>query len=149
MKRFSAPIVFLFFTSFLFGQLNPVNWSFDSKLISENEFEIILTADISEKWVIYSQFLESDNGPIATSFTFEEQSDIEFLGKVEEKGHMKEEYDKLFEMVVKKLSGEVNFIQRIRTTGNVDSVRGYLTFMTCDNMRCLPPKDVEFDISLK
>lgn len=132
------------------GQADPVKWSFSSSRVSDHEYVITFTADIQKNWVIYSQFLESDNGPIPTSFSFNEANGIELVGQAEESGKIKEEYDDLFEMVLKKLSGTVRFEQKVKTTDNTPrSVSGYLTYMTCDNQRCLPPKDVSFSIDLR
>ena len=56
MKRFL--LLFAILTGF-FSQaqiLDPVDWKFESKKISENEFEQTFTAYMDEHWAIYSQF---------------------------------------------------------------------------------------------
>jgi thiol:disulfide interchange protein DsbD len=128
---------------------NPVSWSFDQTKVSDTEYDLLFKADIAKTWVIYSQYLESTDGPIPTSFSFEKNADIVLVGSTAELGHLKEEYDELFGMTVKKLDGQVTFKQRVRTLRPGVPVTGYLTFMTCDNERCLPPRDVEFSFELK
>ncbi len=130
------------------GILTPVSWDFAVEATDqENEYILTFTADIDEGWVIYSQYLESDDGPIATEFNYESEGH-ELLGKNEEIGTLKSEYDAIFEMDLKKLSGKVDFKQKIKTDGTLKAVTGYLVFMCCDKERCLPPTDVEFSIEL-
>lgn len=127
---------------------NPVSWEFAAAATDQpNEYILNFTADIGEGWVIYSQYLESDDGPIATEFTYESKG-FEPIGDNKEIGTLKTEYDAIFEMELKKLSGKVDFKQKIKTDGTVEKVNGFLVFMCCDKERCLPPTDVEFSIKL-
>jgi len=128
--------------------LTPVSWEFSAEATDqENEYVLTFSAEIDEGWVIYSQYLESEDGPIATEFNYESEGH-QLVGKSEEIGTMKTEYDGIFDMELKKLSGKVDFKQKINTDGTVKAVSGYLVFMCCDKERCLPPTDVEFSIDL-
>lgn len=131
-----------------FGQLNPVKWSYEATQVSPSEYDLVFTAHIQNGWYVYSQFLESDEGPIPTSFHFEENPKAELVGKTTEKGHKHEGYDELFMMNIVKFSGEPTFTQRVKVHGETQ-LTGYLEFMTCDNQRCLPPTNVEFAFTLK
>ncbi|MFH1319964.1 MAG: cytochrome c biogenesis protein CcdA [Bacteroidota bacterium] len=156
--------------SFSFSQiLQPVKWSFDSKKINDNEAEIIFKAAIDDKWHLYSQFI-GDGGPIPTSFHFDlspalsegegeptlekpslskekkNPSFYELVGKVKEEGEMEEAYDPNFEMDLKWFNHEAIFIQKIKIlTGKPFTITGYLEFMCCDDKRCLPPEDIDFE----
>jgi len=68
--RFLTFLVVLVSTSVAaFGQiLEPVKWTMDQKHIAGDEFELVFTAKIEDGWKVYSQYLESDDGPIRTSF---------------------------------------------------------------------------------
>jgi len=154
MKRIllnSVLAIFLlaFLTISLNGQiLTPVSWEFSAEATEqENEYVLTFSSEIDEGWVIYSQYLESTDGPIATEFNYESEGH-KLLGKNEEIGTMKTEYDAYFDMELKKLSGKVNFKQKLKTDGTVKAITGYLVFMSCDKERCLPPTDVEFSIDL-
>ncbi|MFN4854431.1 MAG: hypothetical protein ACK5JC_08445 [Bacteroidota bacterium] len=61
--------------------MRPVSWSFDKKKISDTEYELLFLAKINKGWHIYSQFLESDQGPVATTFTFENSPRYSRTGK--------------------------------------------------------------------
>ena len=128
---------------------DPVKWEFSSEATdNENEVVLVFKADIDDGWVIYSQYLDSDEGPIATSFEYE-YAHYELVGENEEIGTLTTEKDKWFNMQVKKLSGEVEFRQKIKfEPGYKSQVTGYFTYMSCDSERCLPPKDIEFIIDM-
>ncbi len=128
--------------------LKPVKWSFNLNRINDCEAELIFKAKIDKGFHVYSQFLENNDGPVATSFTFDKSSDYSPLGKVEE-GTPKEEYDPNFEMKLKFFDNEATFKQRIKINNlKKFEVKGYLNFMVCDESRCLPPEDVDFTFQL-
>ena len=129
-------------------QAQPVKWTFESEKVTDNEYTITFTANAEDGWYVYSQFLD-DGGPIPTTFEFDKESGIELVGKAKEVGNKKEGFDKLFEMTVVKFSGKTKFIQKVKTKNGTNEVKGYLTFMTCNGETCLPPTDVDFNISLE
>ena len=129
------------------AQPQPVQWTFQATPAGDGSYDLTFLADVQAGWYIYSQFIE-DGGPIPTSFTFDQGQPLELLGKTKEEGKRKEGYDELFGMNIVSFSGQARFTQRVRPTGSTAAVKGYLTFMTCDGERCLPPTDVDFNIPL-
>lgn len=128
--------------------LDPVKWGFESAKVSEDVYELIFTATIDKKWAIYSQFIE-EGGPIPTTFTFEE-GDYELIEDVIETDENKvTKHDSVFNMQVSKFYDKAVFKQKIKLNNPNAIVKGSLVFMTCDDARCLAPKDVpfEFDVS--
>ncbi|MCR9287661.1 MAG: protein-disulfide reductase DsbD N-terminal domain-containing protein [Bacteroidetes bacterium] len=149
MKKIISFSFFLLTISLAFGQqLDPVKWSQKVLKISDTDYDLVFTANIEDGWYVYSQYLESDDGPIRTSFNFNSNDNLEFIGKTTETGNKKEGFDEMFEMNLVKFGGEVTFVQRIRTKTKPAAVSGYLEFMTCDNERCLPPMEVNFTLDL-
>ena len=151
MKKILLLALAIFSGNLVFGQiLNPVKWSFSSKQVSDKEFDLIFTAHIDDNWTVYSQFLEGDDGPVPTSFEFTAGSHFTKIGKTEESPeNRKTVHDDVFDMQVSKFSHKATFTQRVRVSDFSKPVAGYLTYMTCDNTRCLPPTDVEFSFELK
>ena len=145
--KFLFSLVLLFFVTFGYAQLEPVKWTFDAEKVSETEYDIIFTARIDKGWSVYSPHLESNDGPIPTSFEFY-NADLEAIGKAKEEGNRKEMFDELFEMNLIKFSGKARFTQRVKVNDS-DIVSGHLTYMTCDDESCLPPADVNFEIALE
>lgn len=119
---------------------NPVKWTFELKKIKNSEYELIATATIKHGWMMYSQFTE-DNGPVPTSFTIGDKE-----VKFEEKSKSSKEFDPLFEVNVVKFKEEAIFSFKFKKE-DVHNCKGYVTFMTCDGEKCLPPTDVDFDLA--
>lgn len=127
---------------------NPVQWSYDSKQLSSDEFELQFKATIEEHWHIYSNTLSGDEGPLPTEFTFTESSDYKLIGGITEPKPIKE-FDKNFQMELLFFDNEVTFKQKVRLTSPKASINGELTFMVCDDSKCLPPDYLEFNFDLK
>jgi thiol:disulfide interchange protein DsbD len=100
---------------------------------------MIATATMQKTWVLYSQFTD-DNGPIPTSFIV---NDAEV--KFEEKSKALKEYDDMIEVEVIKFKDKAVFTKKFPIKKG-ESISGYVTYMTCDGEKCLPPTDVAFDL---
>lgn len=148
-----------FFTMFFliaafagFGQvLKPVKWEITSEKVKDNTYLLVFKAKITKGWTVYSQYT-SDEGPVPTAITYEEKSGVKMIGKATESGYKKEGPDPLFDNVnvVKFLDKEPFVIkQKIEVTDASKPLTGYLTFMTCDNNKCLPPEDVDFNLTFE
>lgn len=138
----------LFFGNSTKAQLNPVKWYYKAEKLAEGEYDLVFTAHIQPGWYVYSRFLSSDEGPIPTSFYFDENEAVSLVGQVEENGHRHEGYDDLFAMQIVKYSDKPTFTQRVLMKSPTQ-LTGYLEFMTCDEERCLPPAEVPFSFILK
>ena len=148
MKSFLVLALALAAASSIHAQLNPVKWSYEAVKVADGVYDLTFTAHIQDGWYVYSQYLESDEGPIPTSFHFDDNEMVVLEGKTEEAGHRHEGYDELFMMDIVKFSGEPTFTQRVQLKGST-TLKGYLEFMTCDNERCLPPSEVPFQFTLE
>lgn len=133
-----------------FGQFeSPVTWTWEAEQLSDTEYELIFKADIEDGWTLYSQHIDGD-GPIPTSFLFFDiGKHFELIGETQEEGYKKEGFDPIFEIdVAKFVKGSAYFKQKVKVLDNSLPIAGYLTFMTCDDEQCLPPKDIDFTFSL-
>ncbi len=160
-------LIFLFSFHCAFAQvLEPVKWSYESKYLGNKEVELIFKATIDDTWHLYSQNI-SDGGPIKTSFYFNDLKGFEFIDenvKIEqvegfEEGSFLnrvvfsepdaiEEEDPNFNMIVKYFGHNVEFKQKIRLlTDEPLIIDGFLEFMCCDDEKCLPPSEVDFNFS--
>lgn len=126
---------------------DPVKWSYSAEKINEREAELLITAKIEKGWHLYSQFID-DGGPIPTSFKFNSSPDYTLIGKVSESPKAVKAYDKNFDMDIAWHKTQVVFKQRINLNKPIDKVSGVLEFMVCNDERCLPPTEVEFEIPL-
>jgi thiol:disulfide interchange protein len=131
------------------GQLlEPVKWSFSVEQGKDGEATLILKAKMEPKWHLYSQDIP-EGGPIPTEFTFVKGDFYQLIGKVEE-GKATLEYDPNFMMDLKYFSHEAIFRQKVKVTKpGTHTIKGELTFMTCDDHQCLPPDYVEYSFKVK
>lgn len=128
--------------------LDPVKWFYVAQKTADGEYNLLITANIEKKWNIYSQYLASNDGPVATSFSFVKDNIVELVGKTTEDGHKKEGFDEMFGMNVVKFTDKVVFTQKVKVKKGAKSIKGVVNYMCCDNEMCLPPKDVNFEIQL-
>lgn len=145
--RVTLLFILMLVANAVLAQLEPVRWSFEAEKVSETEYDIIFTAKIDKGWSVYSPYLESDEGPIPTTFEFY-NNDLRAIGKAKEEGNRKETFDEMFGMNLIKFSGKARFTQRVKVNAS-NTVSGHLTYMTCDDESCLPPEDVNFEIALR
>ena len=128
--------------------LEPVKWSFSSGKISNDLYELRFEAKIDKGWHMYGLNLPS-GGPVPTTFVFENEQNINFFSKVESIEKPVVEYDSTFDMQVEIFSKKVVFVRKVSLNINQKlEIKGVVSFMACDNSRCLPPKDVEFSYNL-
>jgi thiol:disulfide interchange protein DsbD len=150
MKKYLFSTLFLLL-AFTFASnaqiLQPVKWSFESKQVSNDEFELLLKADMDPGWHIYGMDTIVD-GPIPTSFRFISSEHYELLGKLAAPKPI-EDYDKILEMDLKYFEHGAIFSQKVKVKSDKPSqVKGELEFMACNDRSCLPPEVVEFAFDL-
>jgi thiol:disulfide interchange protein DsbD len=126
---------------------NPVNWSYTAKKISDKEYELHITAVLDKKWHIYAQ--EAGDGPEPTTITFNPNPLVKLDGKVKEVGILEKTYDPNFKSTLKFYSNKVDFVQRVKIKSTASTlVKGTVSYMVCDDKKCLPPKEVPFSVKL-
>lgn len=125
---------------------DPVKWSTETKRISDSEAELTFTATIEKGWHLYSQFIEGD-GPVPTSFNFQELGSAKLKGKVAEgQGHR--EMDPNFGIELKYFETKAKFVQKVSVSSEATTVKGELEFMVCNDERCLPPDYLPFEFKI-
>lgn len=125
---------------------SPVKWNFSLTAAADGNYTLLAKATIDEGWWVYSEYLENENGPIATTINYDAGTHYKLVGKSKESENAKKIYDKLFEMEVIKFQKSFTIEQKIKITDPSKPITGYLNFMTCNDERCLPPVDVEFEL---
>jgi hypothetical protein len=149
MKK-SLLILTLFLT--IFSAVNaqiesPVKWNYAAKKISDKMYELHITATIDGNWHIYAQ--DAGEGPEPTSFNFTANPLVKLDGKVKETGKLEKSYDPNFKSVLKFYSNRVDFIQKVKLKSSASTlVKGTVSYMVCNDKKCLPPKEIPFSIKL-
>ena len=129
--------------------LNPVKWTFGSEEVNNKNINLIFEATIDESWHLYGLNIP-ENGPIATSIIFADTNGFKIKGHPASLIKPEIKYDSIFGMDLELYSHKAMFKQQIERTSKEDFiVTGYVEFMSCDDHRCLPPVEVEFEFLLK
>lgn len=127
---------------------SPVKWKFDLVSKGKEKAEFVATASIDQGWNIYAVYM-SDEGPVPTSFTFASVINAELEGDIVEKSKPIKGFDPLFDMEVIKFKEKAEFSQMVNfVQSNKTHLQGFVTFMSCDSQKCLPPVDVPFSVKL-
>ena len=130
--------------------VNPIKWSFSSKKLDGNTYEVHLTAMLDKGWHTYSQ-TTPEGGPVPTSVSFIKNPLISIEGKVKEVGKLEQHVEPLFNGInVKQFSDKVDFVQIVKVKGSANTtVTGTIESMACNEKQCLPPSTEKFSVSLK
>ena len=136
----------LVFSNSLSQIYDPVDWSYSVERVSETEANLFFDANLKSGWHLYSQHIDGD-GPVPTSFTFQELGSAKLNGDVAEgKGHSS--MDPNFGIELKYFEGKARFTQKVKVTAEATSIKGELEFMVCDDERCLPPDYQPFEFKI-
>ncbi len=146
IRAILIPAFFLFALS-LMAQ-NPIHWSFTAKDAGNCQVDLIFTGVLEDGWCTYSQFLESDEGPVATSLTFQPGANYTLVGKATESGDIIKMHDAIFNMNLTKFKHKAILTQRVEILDPSKPITGYVNAMTCNDEMCLPPKDADFSIKI-
>ena len=111
--------------------------------------DVVFHASVATCWHIYRQHLDDPNGPLPTWFSVELPQGAVGQGDVQECEPIVE-YDPNFMMDLKYFEEEVYWWQTVDLSGASpnDSIRGFLSFMVCDERQCLPPEDIPFALAV-
>jgi thiol:disulfide interchange protein DsbD len=129
--------------------LTPVTWTWKAEQTGKGEYKLTFTAKIDKGWHTYSQYIGKD-GPVPTSITFDAKNkDVQLIGKTTETGpKIHEGHDPVFDMQLKYFEEELVCTQTVKVLKDT-KLKGTLEFMVCDDSKCLPPDDKDFEFDLK
>lgn len=124
-----------------------VKWTFESKKIAENTYELHMTAEVGGNFHIYSQ--NAGDGPMATTFTFTKSPLVTLDGTVKELGKQKKVFEEVFNSEVRYFEKKVDFVQVVKVKGKAKTnVAGKVEFIVCNDRECLPPSTVNFKVAV-
>ena len=125
----------------------PVKWSYAANKISATEAMVYIKATIDDKWHIYG-LDESGKAAIKTSFTFTPSKNYSVVGLTTQPKPLKK-YEAGLKADVTYFEKSVIFQQKIKLKpGKANEVKGRLSYIACNDHKCLPPEDVDFSIPL-
>lgn len=121
------------------SQLDPTSWSVEVENLGNDTYELKTTAQLEERWHIYSQYIDSAFN-IPTQFRFYESQDkYELIGENQEIGTYKERVE-LQGGDVYQFKDFAIFKQKVKILDpNLDYIFAEAIFQACDDEKCLPP----------
>lgn len=148
MKKIFLGFVAILFAGLVNAQINnPVTWTYSAKKIADKTYELHMTATIDGNWHLYAQ--DAGEGPEPTSFSFTKNPLVTFDGKIKEVGNLQKSYDKNFKSELKYYAQKVDFVQKVKVKSSIATVvKGTVNFMVCNDVKCLPPRDLPFNINI-
>ena len=151
MKRFflSLTILTTLLVNTTFAQIKePVKWKFETKKVSETEVDLIFKATIEKHWHLYAQWLPEGNFSLPTYFSFDSIVGVKLVDTVMELSPVHEKYEELAGAVSRWFEDEAVFTQRVKITGDVAYIGGYVDYQSCDDKQCIKG-DADFEFKLK
>ena len=128
--------------------LEPVKWTFSVNRLNDKTVEVIAEATIDNNWHLYSTEIP-DGGPIATSLNINPSDDYVPTGSLQVSPEPKPSFDEAFQMELGYFSKTARIVQQVEIKGDLPvTISGYVEFMACDDHRCLPPDQAEFELKV-
>ena len=148
MKKLLMAGIFLVASACCIAQTNPVKWVFAAKKIAEKTYELRLSATVAAPWHIYSQ-TTPDGGPLPTKISFTKNPLVTLESSAQEKGKLIKKFEEVFDVNVIYFDRDAEFVQLLKLKSNVKTrINGSIEFMACNDVQCLPPSQVPFQIEL-
>ena len=105
-----------------------------------------LTVEIQEGWHLYSM-KEVPDGPIATRIWIPQGQPLQLAGPIKA-APPQVIHDDSFNMEVEQYEGEAEFTLPLRATAAADKLTVNVSYQSCNNRICLPPKTVKVETAL-
>ena len=134
----------------------PIKWSAkiqsaDKPLRAGERFAVQLTARIEEGWHLYSTD-QVEGGPIPTRITLPADQPFEMAGTIES-AEPKTAFDPNFNLMTEFYENEALFAVPAKVTAvaapGKAGIRVSVSFQTCNDEICLPPKTVRLNVPLE
>jgi hypothetical protein len=122
-----------------------IQWSFD---FVPYPASLQISAKIENGWHLYALDLDPSIGPVPTQIVLEKNKAVQVLNAFEANTKAKQSYDPNFGAEVSYFENSFEARNRIKVK-KPTTVKGELTYMLCDDKRCLPPKTIPFEIKVK
>lgn len=125
----------------------PVFWKFDVKKSAENTYTIYATATIEKGWHVFTTEPGGDGLLIPTAVNIDENKGVTISKPFAIEGK--------FITHDMEFVGKVNYIEGLGQftitviSKTATTLKGTLTYQSCNEKMCLPPTDVPFSVELK
>jgi thiol:disulfide interchange protein DsbD len=131
------------------SERSPISWQYHAQKISENTYNLYITAFIRSGWHLYSQTQPEDAIAIPTAIRFHTGPSLVLEGKTKEVGNLEKDTIASLGISSFQYEGKVEFVQRIKLTEPFPlSIIGSITYQVCKDNECLQPETKDFGIRI-
>ncbi len=148
-------LAFIAILNFTFGMAmpsngnEPVQWNVQIKTIDANTFQIVAEAKMKEGFHIWALDAGGDGSLINTEISVEGDG---FQWQEENWQSNQKPKSETYEFI----DGKVNYFEKqvklsrtFKTSSKPELVKGTITFQSCNEAMCFPPKDIPFSLEPK
>ena len=140
-------LVAAFVATPVLAQTEVVTWKTKVTHVKDDVYRVTFEANIQAGWHIYD-LGPYENGPIATTFDFEKNANVELVGKVKPVKPTPRHMDDVWGMEIGYFEGKPGFTQDVKLKGDKATLKGVIEWQSCNDESCLPPGDYEFSIEI-
>ncbi len=123
-----------------------VEWAMQADPMQGDSCRVVLTAAIPDGFHMYDMG-PYKGGPTATSISLSAEG-ATLLGEVKPIQEPHRYFDEMFGMEIGTYETEVQFEQWVRLTDAGATIKAQLEWMICDDTSCMPPEDMELNVSI-
>jgi thiol:disulfide interchange protein DsbD len=129
---------------------DPVAWKIEGAPAKAakagDRFSVRLVAQIQDGWHLYSM-KEVADGPVATRIWLAEGQPVQLAGAIQS-APPEMVQDPSFGVEVEQYQGQAEFTLPLRATGPAQKLAVNVSYQSCNNRLCLPPKTVKVEAAL-
>ena len=116
--------------------LEPVQWSTSVESLGNSQYKISFKASVEYPWHIYDMGPYEVGGPMATTFTAEENSAVKFEGAWEASKEATREQNEVYGMEIGYYEGDVTFSHVVKTDAPT-TLNFTVDYMACNESNCV------------
>lgn len=129
-------------------QTDPVHWTYKVQAAKDGRYDLVFELRLDQGWHIWSLTPGGDGYQVVPSFTFNTNKAVQLEGNPAESGMLISKEMEGVTGIVNYYSDKVTYTQRVKAKpGSV--ITGTHQYQVCNDMMCLPPKDLDFSFTIK
>ncbi len=129
--------------------IEPITWNAVSKMDSETDGHVTISASVEDGWHIYALTLP-DGGPNPTVIDFNTTPGVKLVGDLTPSRPAIEEVDMIFHLTLGYWDADVNFVQKFQVVEPGDNkIDVSVSYQACNGSSCIAPSTDNFSLAIK
>ena len=128
----------------------PVKWQVTVQHLGNDEFQLVAKAKMKPNFHIWALDAGGDGSLINTSIETSSEDELDWTDKTWKSNKQpKTETFEFIEGAVHYFENEVVFTRNFKVKEPVTSIKGTISYQSCNESMCFPPDDIPFDVQIK